>query len=97
MGAARREDGSAYDHTRDTVLALLRLGELGHVGVRGTLRRVEETYVGTVADTRPETVARGEFKRFTMGGIAKILEDPSSEACRRCDCWGAPTSRRGDT
>ena len=38
----------------------------------------------TNAAGRP--IAEGEFDRFTLGGVAKILDDPSDKAGRGCDC-----------
>lgn len=87
MAAARRESGNAYDHTRDAVFALLRAGETGHHGVRRVLLQARAEYVATVADTRGgESVALGEFERFTLDGAAKIRANPGTRAGRGCDC-----------
>ena len=98
LAAARREDGAAYDATRDAVLALLRAAERGHPGVGRMLPQVRTAYVGTVGGDRGGTsVAGGEFDRFTETGAATVLGTPTAEAERGCRCWppqssGAPTS-----
>jgi len=87
--AARREDGNAYDSTRDRVLAVLRAGETGHPGVPGVLTRGREVYVTTVAaDRGGEAVAGGEWDRFTEGGGVLIARDPGTRAGHGCDCAG---------
>ena len=91
-GAALREDGNAYDATRDTVLALLRAGETGHPGVRDVLLRGRAAYVETVADKRGgRAVAEGEYDRFTLGGVGRILGEPGENTGRGCECLGVPT------
>jgi hypothetical protein len=92
LAAARREDGSAYDNTRDAVFALLRAGETGHPGLRRALAATQDAYVQTVAATRGgESVAKGEFRRFTLGAATKILAAPGERAGRGCDCAPGPT------
>jgi hypothetical protein len=86
LAAARREDGGAYDRTRDSVMALLRAGETGHPGVRGVLRDALTTYTSTVSDRTVPTVAEGEFQRFTYDGVIRILARPGEQAEQRCDC-----------
>ena len=85
--AARREDGNAYDGSRDHVLAALRAGETGHPGVPGVLARGREVYVTTVAaDRGGEAVAGGEWDRFTEGAAVLVIADPHGRAGRGCDC-----------
>ena len=68
-------------------MALLRAGETGHPGVRDVLLAGRAIYVETVADKRGgKAVAEGEFDRFTLGGAAKILDEPGGRAGRGCDC-----------
>jgi hypothetical protein len=87
LAAARREQGSAYDHTRNVVMALARAGEVGHPGVRNVLGRVQAEYIATVGGSRGgTTVAAGEFERFTLGAAEKILGDPSDKAGAGCEC-----------
>jgi hypothetical protein len=87
--AATRQDGNAYDHTRDTVMAILRAGEIGHPGVLRVLDRGRAAYVQTVAAGRGGAkVAEGEYDRFTAGGVVKLLADPSERAGSGCDCEG---------
>lgn len=87
--ATGREDGSAYDHSRDTVMALLRAAERGHRGVPAVLDRGRSDYVAGVAKERSTAVAQAEFDRFTEGGAGKVLAGPSPDAGRGCDCVGA--------
>jgi hypothetical protein len=94
LEATRREGGSAYENTRDATLALLRAGEAGHPGVGRMLKRVGTAYVETVAASRGgKSVAEGEFVRFTLGGVRKVLAQPGVRAGRGCDC---PATGRQD-
>jgi hypothetical protein len=87
MAAARREDGNAYDYSRDAVLALLRAGERDHPGVPEVLERARTVYVATVgADRGGNRFAESEFLRFTETGAVKVLETPSEPADIGCDC-----------
>jgi hypothetical protein len=87
LAAARREDGNAYDPTRDAVLALLRTAEQGHVGVGPMLVKIRTTYVATVAaDRGGAAVAEGEFDRFAESGAAKILDTPTPDLEKGCRC-----------
>jgi hypothetical protein len=94
--AARREDGDAYDHTRDAVMALLGAGEIGHPGVLAVLDRGRATYVRTVAAERGgPKVAEAEYDRFTAGGVVRILDHPSERAGQGCDCEPATLTING--
>ena len=87
MAAARREDGNAYDHTRDAVMALLRAAERQHTGVPEALARAKDLYLTTVGSDRGgDSVAAGEFDRFTETGAVKIMQDPSELVEQGCDC-----------
>jgi hypothetical protein len=102
--AAGREDGSAYDHTRNVVMALLRAAERGHHGAVGVLAHGRKDYVATAGKDRGERTAEAEFDRFTESGAAKVLAAPAPEAGRGCDCvdeWlttidAPPASATGD-
>ncbi len=86
LASARRENGTAYDHVRDDVLALLQAGEKGHSGVPNVLAMVRAEYVATVrADRAGDAIAGGEFDRLELGGVARILANPS-DGEPGCDC-----------
>ncbi len=90
LGAARRAHGSAHDHTRDTVLALLRAGETGHPGVPDALDLIRREFIATVRENRgSDKIAASEFDHFTEDGAAKILDDRGERAGRGCDCPSA--------
>lgn len=97
MGAARREDGAAFDHTRDVVMALLRAAEQGHRGVGKVLPLVRDAYVAGVKDRAPQAVAEGEFDRFAEGAVAKIAATPSLDVERDCRCPSPETRRSAPT
>jgi hypothetical protein len=95
--AARREEGSAYEGTRDAVLALVRAGDVGHRGVRGVLARVRSEYIAGVADRASEHVAAGEYNRLTLGAATLVMASPDDRTGTGCDCRGeARAGDRGD-
>lgn len=72
--------GSRFDNTRDTVLALLRCGLDGDLGVRDAIDTLREEYVLAVTSTgdRTDAVARSEFERMiTNPRAALLLSEPS--------------------
>ena len=72
--------GSRFDNTRDTVLALLRCGLDGDLGVRDAIDTLREEYVLAVTSdgSRTDAVARSEFERMiTNPRAALLLSEPS--------------------
>ncbi len=93
---ALREHGNAYDHTRNTVMALLRAGETGHPGVLQVLGMGRGIYVRSVAaDRGGDATASAEFDRFTADGVVKIIRDPEEKAGTGCHCQGATIALPG--
>ena len=86
-GARGRGGMARYEATRTGVLALLRLGERGHLGVVDALRRLRAVYVAAVADRADEHTARAEFARFHRPeAIGLLLATPTPEDRRACIC-----------
>ncbi len=64
--------GSRHAHTRDNVLALLRMGKQGEPGVAAALTEVRPAYVKAVADRATASEAADEFRRMIVRAGALI-------------------------
>lgn len=71
---------SRHDVTNANVLALLRLGEQGWVGVPQALRMLAKVFTASVGPDRGYDNARGEFWRMVTNrqGLAMLVANPSS-------------------
>lgn len=71
---------SRHDVTNANVLALLRLGEQGWVGVPQALRMLAKVFTASVGPDRGYDSARGEFWRMVTNrqGLAMLVANPSS-------------------
>ncbi|TCK25443.1 bifunctional DNA primase/polymerase [Pseudonocardia endophytica] len=82
-----REGGSRFEHARGHVLGLLRLGEMGHHGVREALAHLRAVYVRAVADRADEGMAGGEFDRMRRPeAVGLLLASATPEQRRVCTC-----------
>lgn len=81
---------SRHDAVRNQVLALLRLGHMGHRGVATALERLRGDFVDAVAGSRQggSKEADREFTKFVTGerGIGLILASPTVSANYGCRC-----------
>ncbi|MBO0879944.1 MAG: bifunctional DNA primase/polymerase [Mycobacterium sp.] len=73
------QGNSRHDVTNANVLALLRLGEQGWVGVPSALRMLAKVFVASVGPDRGTDTARGEFWRMVTNrtGLAMLVNNPS--------------------
>lgn len=84
--SAGREYGSAYDHVRNDVLALIEAAYQGHRGVPEVLKAGRKAYIAGVADSRARTTAEGEWRRFARGGLMmKLARERAMETVCACD------------
>lgn len=92
LAKARKACASAsrHDAVRDQVLALLRLGHMGHRGCATALERLRGDFVNAVAGSRRggSKEADHEFSKFVTGprGIGLILANPTTGDRSRCKC-----------
>lgn len=57
----RVKDGNRHDAMRDTLMALIRLGEQGHAGADAAIDQLREQFQDDIGDDRPGVTA--EFER----------------------------------
>ena len=68
-----------HDSMIKTVMALVRLGEQGHLGVMSVLTELHKRFTGEVAPDRRDGSEQGEFQRAVNGAIAKVTATPTPE------------------
>jgi putative DNA primase/helicase len=86
QASASREYGSAYDHVRNDVLALIEAAYQGHRGVPDVLTAGRSAYIAGVADSRTRETARSEWKRFARGALMmKLAHGRAMESVCVCD------------
>lgn len=87
--ALHGRSGSRHDAIRDQTLALLRLGQVGHLGVAWALQHTQDGFIEAVGQDRGQTSAELEWRRMLVGGVQIVLSslrDP--EPCRGANCDG---------
>jgi hypothetical protein len=79
-------DTNRYDTARDRAMALCRLGEQGHRGVRDALEWLQAEYVAAVEADREggAGTAETEYTRQLSGAVAAMLAKPTPETDKRC-------------
>lgn len=65
---AAASEGGRYDTARDRALDLLRLESLGDPGATSAVDQLRDTYVESVANTRPKLDSLAEWNRHLKGG-----------------------------
>jgi hypothetical protein len=87
-GLAKYQDRLAasarHDSMRDTVMALVRLGEQGHRGVMAALKTMHGQFTADVALDRRDGSEQSEFQRAVNGAIAKITATPTPNDKKGC-------------
>jgi hypothetical protein len=77
------EDGEArHDSMRDTLLALVRLGEQGHAGTRAAVDDLRAAFLSDVAGEDRE--AEKEWQRAEDGAVRLVTGKPTPEGDRGC-------------
>lgn len=85
--ARGRSGASRHEATREHVLAILRLGEMGHHGVREALAGLRQVYVRAVADRAGPDVAAAEFDRMRRPeAVGLLLATATPEHRQQCIC-----------
>jgi hypothetical protein len=73
-----------HDSARDTVMALVRLGEQGHKGINSATAELKDAFANKVSKDRADGSEDAEFERFVDGGVVKVLAAPTPEENKRC-------------
>jgi hypothetical protein len=73
-----------HDSALKTAMALVRLGEQGHAGVKLTIEALRTMFVSAVAKDRIDGSEGPEFDRFIDGAVVKVLADPTAPEDKRC-------------
>ncbi|KUH97946.1 hypothetical protein AU190_22235 [Mycolicibacterium acapulense] len=98
-GRVKREHGSRFDYTRDTIAKLMRYGHQGDPGVRAALDELRRTYVTAVGDARTADAARDEYDRAvtSMGPLLAVPDThPTGAAANEELLAMLPEHRRDD-
>lgn len=81
--------GSRHDAIRDQSLAILRLGQVGHLGVGWALTHTADAFIQAVGEDRGQSEAQHEWKRMLIGGVQIVLASMRpAEPCRGANCDG---------
>ncbi len=79
--AMRELPGSRHDTVRNHMAALVRFGEMGHMGVGAALDTLEAAFAVEVGQAR---MASGEWDRMMKGAVALALGSPTPAADKGC-------------
>lgn len=89
-----------HDSARDTVMALMRLGEQGHKGINSAIAELRNRFVNMVGADRADGTEGAEFERMVDGAAVKVNVDRTPEKDRGCCGTQAktdpPTGDSGD-
>jgi hypothetical protein len=80
----RKVAAARHDSMGPTVMALVRLGEQGHHGVKDAIKALYDQFTAEVAPDRMDGSEKSEFARSLNGAIAKVTAAPTADEDKRC-------------
>jgi hypothetical protein len=73
-----------HDSARDTVMALMRLGEQGHKGINSAIAELKNRFVNMVTADRSDGSEDDEYERMIDGATVKVCADRTPLINRGC-------------
>lgn len=85
------DDGGAHDEARNGAWALIGDAAAGHAGVNRALMKLREVFLVAVKGRRSDKMAREEWARILMRGVAKVVAEGDPETEDSCAMISGPT------